>query len=372
MKIFYFITKSENGGAQTVLYELLLAHKERGDDVCVMAYPGGWLEWQTHELGYRFFPNSAMKKTFNPFTLSKAGKIFKTAVISFSPDIVSCHSSFSGLVGRLSLRGMFPTIYTAHGWGFTKGTSFIRKLIAITGERVASRYCDAIVCVSEFDRKLALRFGITNEEHCITIRNGVLIGEYRADPSISEKIEIVFPGRLSKPKRQDLVVKALAQLPLDVRSKIHVTFCGGGVFQEMLQILAKKYEVEENITITGELPRNDTLACMASAQIFILLSDWEGLPMTILEALQLGLPCIANTVGGIPEVLDARQAIMIDTLYDVRLVSDALLKLILDKELRVTLGKSALERGKEFTREHMSDAVFDLYERVLKIRNANT
>jgi glycosyltransferase involved in cell wall biosynthesis len=370
MKVFYFITKSENGGAQTVIYELLLAHKALGDSVVVMAYPGGWLEQQTRLLGYIFLPNSKMKKTYNIFCLLQAGRIFLKAVKEFSPDIVSCHSSFSGFIGRIVLRGQYPTVYTAHGWGFTDGTPFIRKVIAVLGEKITARYCDKIICVSEFDRKLALRYKITKEEQCITIHNGVIIDNKFADPNTNDYIEIIFPGRLAKPKRQDLLLYAIAGLPKDIKNKIHVTFSGGGIRGAILQTLADKLQVDRMITITGEIARSDNIELMSRAQIFVLLSDWEGLPMTLLEALQIGLPIIASGVGGIPEVIDSRQAIIVEN-KNIDSIKNAITKLVLDSEFRCSLSKASTNRGTEFTSAKMSTKVFSLYKEILMIRNAN-
>ena len=117
MKVFSFITKSENGGAQTVIYELLLAHKALGDSVVVMAYPGGWLEQQTRLLGYIFLPNSKMKKTYNIFCLLQAGRIFLKAVKEFSCDIkiakdgkaMNCKAIF-GIMGLAVKQGEEVTL----------------------------------------------------------------------------------------------------------------------------------------------------------------------------------------------------------------------------------------------------------------------
>ena len=150
MKILYLITKSEPGGAQTHIYQLSRYFIEKGDQVAIMSYPGAWLEQETGKLGVKFYPNKCFSNIPNPFTIFKAIKEIKKAVKDFNPDLVCCHSTAAGFLGRLTIKNKIPTIFTAHGWAFTKGTPFLRKTIAILIEKVGGRFCSIIIWVWDF------------------------------------------------------------------------------------------------------------------------------------------------------------------------------------------------------------------------------
>src|SRR6056297_253285 len=175
MKILYLITKSEIGGAQTYTYQLGSFLKAKNYKVGIMSYPGGWLEKKASQNNISFYLNKNFKNTYNPFVLYKAIKRIKKVVNEFKPDLIHCQSTIAGLATRLAVRNKVPTIFTAHGWAFTKGTPFFRKIIAIMIEKLASFYSSKIICVSEFDKKLALKYHIASKNKLVTIYNGVKV-----------------------------------------------------------------------------------------------------------------------------------------------------------------------------------------------------
>ena len=169
MKILYSITKSEIGGAQVHVLELAKFMKNSEHEVGIVSFPGGWLENEAHKYDIEFFTNPYFANSFNPFRLLKSFSLIDKVVEEFNPDIVHCHSSFAGLITRLVVRNKIPTIFTAHSWAFTDGASLFRKIIAPISERFVSKYTSKIICVSDYDRKLALRYKIASPEKLTTI-----------------------------------------------------------------------------------------------------------------------------------------------------------------------------------------------------------
>jgi len=361
MRVFYFLTKSEQGGAQSVVYELLRAHKTRGDEAVVMAQGNGWLAAETRTLGFSYIENPFMRKTYNPRTLLRAARTYRSAVRSVLPDVVSVHSSFSGFIGRVFRIAGIPVVYTAHGWGFVYGKR--RKWLNKLGERYAARSTDALVCVSQSDKAIALRNGIIAERKIFVIHNGVDI-----DVLASKKISsIVFVGRFAWPKQQRVLIEAFALLPQSLREKYRVVCIGGGSELDDAKEKAKTLNVSQSITFTGDLPRDEALAVMSSATISVLISNSEGFPMSVIESLQLGLPVIANDVGGIKEAVDDSVGRILPPAPNAPAVANALTELLSDDERLGRLSLAAKERGKLFSAEHMSTEVFALYERLTKI-----
>ena len=172
MKILYLITKSEAGGAQSHVYELCKYFGKK-NEVVLMSFPGGWLEDQSKDLNIKFVSNKYFSNSINPFKVFKAIKLVKNIVKEFNPDIVHCHSSGAGFIGRLTTRNKIPTIFTAHGWGFNIGVPFLQKQIAILAEKFVSKYSVKIITVSEFVRKLGIKNKIAKKEKFEIIYNGI-------------------------------------------------------------------------------------------------------------------------------------------------------------------------------------------------------
>lgn len=367
MRVVYFITKSELGGAQMVVYELLRAHTERGDDVVVMANGNGWLAEKTRTLGFEYVENSYMRKTYNPWTLWRAGRTFARAVKRFHPDIVSLHSSFSGFVGRIFLRRRYPIIYTAHGWGFTAGTSWLRKIVAICAEKITARYAQFVVCVSNFDRMQALKYRVVPSKKIRVIHNGVSVAQYCTERNTTGHTEIVFVGRFAVPKRQDVLIEGFSYISGALREKSHITLIGSGPEEKYIKECIRRARIESRVTILSNLSYEESLTRVARSDIAVLLSDWEGFPMTIVEAMQLGVPVVANAVGGISEAVDDSVGRLLPRFVAKEQICKTLTELIENPSLRSTLGEHAQKRGAQYTGEIMAQCTFQLYNDVLNI-----
>lgn len=336
MKIFYVITKSEVGGAQMHVRQLVEHMITTGHTVSVMSTPGGWLADECAKLGATFYPNPYFANTLNPIRLLKAKKLIKKTVDMLSPDIIHCHSSFAGILTRLVVRGKTPTIFTAHSWAFTDGTKPFRKIVAPIAERFVARYTSKIICVSEFDRQLALRYHIAPANKLITIHNGVVfIPEIVRTPHTP--VHIVSIGRLAYPKEYGLLVDAFSA----VSSGATLTIVGNGPMHAALNAQIRSLGLEQKVSILTDKKPEDIPDVLTVADIFILLSKHEGFPITILEAMSAGLPVIASNVGGIPEAVDATSCILVG----IEQVRQALQQLVTDASLREQMGSAGRERA---------------------------
>ena len=367
MRIIYLITKSGLGGAQTHIFQLCRYVRGKEVESAVMAHPGGWLEHEIKRLGLPFYPNTFLSNSPNPIAVVKASRIFRDAVKGFKPDLISCHSSVAGIIGRFSIKDKIPTIFTAHGWGFTDGTPFLRRLMLIPVERMAAKYCEKIICVSENDRQLALAHKIARPDQLMTIYNGV---EVDNNPFTQKNfgrlpLKAVFVGRLAKPKDPLALLRAVKSLPEDLKSKIEIKIIGEGPKKKILEEYIRANELK-NISLLGELPRSDVLRVIESSHIFVLISKWEGLPLSILEAMSGGLAVIASDVGGVGELIGGGAGILIKR-GDEQALREALENLITHPAEAEKLARTAFARvKKDFTLERMLKGTVEVYEVVLK------
>lgn len=125
-------------------------------------------------------------------------------------------------------------------------------------------------------------------------------------------IEICCVGSVSVRKAQRLVIQALAYLPQNLRQKYHLTIVGDGTDMDYCKELVKINCMEEQVTFTGSIPNNEVYRYLACADIFVLLSQNEGLPISIIEAMRAGLAIVSTNVSGIPELVAFDNGILIE------------------------------------------------------------
>ncbi len=362
MKIFYLITKSETGGAQTHIYQLSKYFSEKKDEVAVMSSPGGWLEKEVKKLKIKFYPNEYLSNTLNPIKNFLAIKKIKEAISDFKPDLVSCHSTKAGFLGRLAIRNKIPTIFTAHGWGFTSGAPFWRKLLILC-EKLVSQFCQRIICVSEFDKQLALKYKISQPEKAIVIHNGVEINEIQNLNQFKiPPIKIIFLGRLAKPKDPLLLLKAFSEISPHLKRDVEVFIIGDGPQKKEIEKFLKQQKecFLEKVKLLGELPREEIFELLKRSQIFVLTSHWEGFPRSILEAMTYGLAIIASDVGGVKEIIEDC-GILIKR-NDKKGLKESLFKLLKSPQLIQEMGEKARQKVKEnFSLEKMLKKTEEIY-----------
>lgn len=308
MNILYVITKSDLGGAQTHLLDLLryfsVAHQ-----VVLAVGDEGFLTERARILGVQVQVLNNLVHPISPIRDLLGIAELRALMREFRPDIVHLHSSKAGIVGRVAARlENVPAVFTAHGWAFSPGVPLFRKLIALPVEWLMSRFCGAIINVSAFDRGLALGWGVGRRTDHHVIHNGVPdITPLQPIPHMG--FVIVMTARFGGQKNQRLLLEALLQLPPDVR----VRFLGDGPTRCECERLTAEFGLSARVEFLGN--RLDVPTILAEADVFVLTSYYEGFPISILEAMRSRLPVIASNVGGVHEaVLEGRNGMLVKDL----------------------------------------------------------
>lgn len=362
MKILYLITKSEAGGAQTHVSQLCEYFKNQGHEVAVLSQPGGWLEEKVKNLGCGFFVNKYFSNSLNPVKAFLAWKETKKIIQKFFPDIIHCHSSGAAFYGRLAAQGKIRTIYTAHGWGFNEGVSFWQKCLAIIIEKWLAHYTEKIICVSEFTRKQALKYRIAPSSKIMVIYNGVELAPEAAKMT-NEKLKILFVGRLAAPKIPELLLKTLSKLSVFSQEKCSLTIVGNGSKKEKIEKMIAQSNLN-SVKIVADLGRERVLGILPNYDVFVLPTNWEGLPYTVLEAMSAGLPVVASNVGGISEAVNAECGWLIkkgdesgwQKIMEKLIAGEFRLQLMGEKARRIIEQK--------FTLEQMNKKVGEIYKQI--------
>lgn len=163
--------------------------------------------------------------------------------------------------------------------------------------------------------------------------------EIRANLGLStENVVILHVGSFSPQKNHNLLVKAFSSVHKRFQN-IELWFAGDGELRQSIEQLVDGYGLTGAVKFLGI--RRDIPKLMSAADIFVLSSDWEGVPLVVLEGMAAGLPIVSTEVGGVSELLDHEVTGLLTPKGDAEALGDALLRLSLKCEVRVLMGKAA-------------------------------
>lgn len=362
MKILYIITKAEMGGAQTHVLDLAKNYKIAGHDIAIMSSSDGWLAQKANVLKIKYYPNKFFENTFNPIKMLWAGQELEKCLNDFKPDIVHCHSSFAGIVGRLTIKNKIPTFFTAHGWSFNEGVKPLQKFFGILSERICARYTKKIICCAEFVKNLGLKYKIGTSDKFDVIYNGIVLKDVDYQVKDKDIIKIVMVARLAEPKNPFLLIDAYSKLSQETKNKSQVIIIGDGPQMKMLRDVVRDINLFDSIKFTGAIDHDQVFPYLDAGHIFALPSKWEGFPYTIIEGMNAKMAVIASDVGGIKEAIDDNCGILIRD-NDVNEWAKALEKLINNPTLIKQMGEAGFNKVKNnFDIIIMFKKVLDLYQ----------
>jgi glycosyltransferase involved in cell wall biosynthesis len=356
-RVLLLITLAEVGGAQAYVASLLPALAGRFD-VIVAAHGPGPLRAAAVEAGVRFVGLEHVRRPINPWR-DVAGFVELVRLLRRErPDILHASSSKAGVLGRLAAlaAGVPIRIFTVHGWAFAAYSGLASSLYR-WADRLARPLTTVTICVSENERAAGIRAGTCRAERTVVIRNAVsLRGRPRARDGNGRPLFIAV-GRLKAPKDFVTLARALALLPPDSFEALVV---GDGPDRSTLESELRQLGLENRVRLAGE--RHDVPDLLAAADVFVLSSVSEGLPVSVLEAMAAELPVVASHVGGLSElVLDGETGLLVEPRDSDKLAA-ALGRLLADRDLRRRLGAA----GRAYVESHFDPESFarahvDLY-----------
>jgi glycosyltransferase involved in cell wall biosynthesis len=286
-------------------------------------------------------------------------------------DIVHCHSGKAGFLGRVAAWcARVPRIYfTVHGWSFySKERRYYPFLISFV-EKIMAPITTKIICVSENDRKQAILKKVAKEEKLIVIKNGSSAGNFLPSVSLrvllkAEKEDVIFGmiGRLAYPKNPLLFLKAFKCL-LKKCENVKCILIGDGPLYKECRAFIGENSLEGKVFLLGF--REDARALLHEMDVFVLISQFEGLPLTIIEAMHSALPIIATDVGGIRELVkNGINGFLIPEDDEERLFKK-MQYLAKNLHARYRMGRESQKIAKkEYALEKMVEAYEDLYKEV--------
>lgn len=296
MKILYIITRSDHGGAQVAVLDLV-RHLPDSVEPVVAAGEHGFLEEECKRSGvpFRFVPS--LVQPMRPFRDLRALLQLRTLIREERPAIVHSHTSKAGLLGRTAAwMCNTPSVFTAHTWSFDEGVPWAQRLVSVPLERLAACAGGKIITVSDANRYKALARSIAPTGQMVRIWNGIPDSSWRARPGTrGEGTTIISVARMVAQKDFTTLLKAASGLQGNWRLQL----VGDGPERAGLEAMCRSLNLQTRVDFLGHRP--DVTELLARADIFVLSSHWEGLPISILEAMRAGLPVVASDVGGVKE-----------------------------------------------------------------------
>jgi glycosyltransferase involved in cell wall biosynthesis len=281
-------------------------------------------------------------------------------------DIIHCHSSEAGLLGRIAnalQKHKAPLVYTPHYIALAAGLPAPQRRAARAMEKILARQTAHFIAVSHHEHSILRRANLLKNNNATVIHNGVDIALFpRASRLAPRAFAIGCFGRLTLQKNQQLLLHALPEIARAIPAA-SLKFVGDGEDGSTLCALAGKLNCENRVRFCGEVrePQNEYRECAIVAQP----SRWEGCSYALLEAMACGKAVVASHRGGNAEVVGEAGVLL--PVHSAQIWAQTLIGLLQDPEKSDELGAAARERiASHFRLETMVEKTMQVYQRVLQ------
>lgn len=373
------ITLLEWGGAQeNTLATVRGLSPDRFDRVLV-AGRGGVLDSAAASIpGVRFLQVDSLVREIRPSWDFRAFRGLESVLreekrlAAGLPLIVHTHSSKAGILGRAAARraGADLVLHSIHGFGFHDGQAAPVRRLFVGLERMASRWTDAFVAVSEENIRLGIREKIFTGDRCRLIRSGFDTKRFLAGSrdtgrrilGLPADVPVVGTVAVFKPQKAPLDFVGVAQKVAAAYPEARFVMVGDGELRPAAVRAVETASLSERFLFAGW--REEIPDLLRAFDVFLLTSRWEGLPKVVPQALLSGVPVVATAVDGTREIVDDGQDGFLCPPGDVAGLAD--------RVVRILSGSSGIDPGikrdrvlREFDQEEMVRAQERLYAELL-------
>lgn len=359
-----------DGGAERIATELTLAldGARFRRSVCVtrptFRYPG-----DAAELDYRRLEQAGVEVILlnrrNRYDLTPLRRL-AAYVRAERVDVIHAHKFGSNVWATVAGRALKVPIIIAHEHTWSFEGQPVRKLL---DRHLVARYSDAVIAVSDADRRRMISTVGMPVDKVVLIPNGI-VWPSDGDPAAVRREMGIEPDApvlamvavLRAQKAIPVMLEAMR--PLAERfPRLRLLIAGAGD-QGDLRRAASALGVADAVVFLG--PRVDVPNILAAADVGVLSSDYEGMPLAVLEYMAAGLPVVATAVGGVPQVVEPERTGILVPRRDPSALAAAIGRLLADPQLARSMGEAGRARQQQqFSREAMAQKVTSLYESLM-------
>lgn len=367
-RIIHVITRSDWGGAPRIVESLAT----QIDDITAVACgPGGQLIDRLENKGVPVQVQPHLQSPPHPKD-ALAYRELRQLIDKGEFDLVHSHSTKAGALARIAAsRAGVPSVFTVHGWGFYNTEYSALRPLLIRGEQLLERCTDEIVCVSRNDCRQGKRHGILSADAGTVIHNGIPSLEFRSDRNtlydkfgIDRDTPIVGSiGRIA-PQKNPLAILETAKKLQERGHDFATVLFGSGPLEEWCHQYLDNHNIE-NTYMPGFV--DDVLEYLPDFDVFLLPSQFEGFPLTVLECMHVGVPLVAHDVGGVAEAIDdSETGFVVPPDTNDGLFTDRVETLLENPQQRREMSQLAQEvAAAQFTEERMVAEYRELYQAII-------
>jgi glycosyltransferase involved in cell wall biosynthesis len=286
-------------------------------------------------------------------------------------DVLHCHKFGSNVWGTLIGRAARVPVVIAHEHTWSYEGQPLRRLL---DGRLVGRLADRFVAVSSEDRRRMIEVEGVSPERAITIPTGYVPrptdpdGDLRGELGLAADAPVVGTvAQLRPQKALDVLIKAFARLPLDLAAA-RLVIAGDGPSRAGLELAAADLGVADRVHFLGT--RTDLTTILGGIDVAAMSSDFEGLPLFAFECMAHRTPLVATSVGGLPDLIDARSGVLVPR-RDPDALADALAKLLRDPALRESIADAAEQRLRGYGMTAIAARFAELYDTLLAERGVS-
>ncbi|MGH2856092.1 MAG: glycosyltransferase [Solirubrobacteraceae bacterium] len=284
-------------------------------------------------------------------------------------DLIHAHK-FGSNVWAASLGALMRVpvrIAHEHTWSFQG--QHLRRLI---DRQVVARWCDVVIAVSEADRSQMVSTVGMRADRVIVVPNGIAWsgtgrpGKVRHELGIGPSVPVLVITAVLRPQKALPVMLAAHEIIRRSHPDAHLIVAGHGD-QSELRAEAARLGIDTAVSFLGS--RADMEDVLASADVAVLSSDYEGMPLAVLEYMAAGLPVVATQVGGVPEVVLEGETGFLVAPRDPAALAEKVRLLLDDRARARQMGERGRSRQRErFSQAAMVDQIVGLYCELLAAR----
>jgi glycosyltransferase involved in cell wall biosynthesis len=364
VKLMQVLTRGDVlGGAQSHVRELSLALLELGHDVTVVTGAPGAFTGQLQRDGIPSIQLRSLVRPVRPHrdfaALLELGRVME----QLKPDLVCAHTAKAGSLARAAARlHHIPSVFTPHGWSMCDRASLRPRPLYWCAERFAGRLGTRVINVCEYERGLAKQFSVCPLQTLEVVPNGIAeCPLLRTRPVEAQPPTLIMVARFVPQKDHATLLQALAGL---LGLPWQLLLVGDGELKESLVAHANALGLKRRVSFLASDANVNSL--LLDAQIFVLSTNFEALPISILEAMRAGLPVVATKVGGIGEAVREGETGLLVGHREVDELRLALARLITQADLRTRMGVAAQRLwASEFTARAMAARTTEVYQRAV-------
>lgn len=359
LRIIQFIPEFIVSGGETMCANLCIGLKEKGHEVLAVSL-FNYQSSLTELLNNKGIEIKYLDKKPG-FDISIFGKI-KKIIKEFKPDVIHTHLYIMNYVMPIANNlGIKVKIHTVHSVA-SREQSSIRKIYAYYAYHYKN--VKPIALSKEIQKTICEEYEL-EEENVPIVFNGEDTNHIKKKEDYSFKtFNILHVGRFVELKNQLMIVEVIERL-INEGLNIKMTFTGNyeNDYGQKVREYVKERRLESAVVFKGIV--NGIEKVFSEADIFVLPSKFEGMPMTIIEAMSAAMPIIASNVGGIKDMLtNDCNAILINPNKEE--LYKAIKELYFDIKKREFLGNNAYKEKNKYSRENMASAYESEYFKILK------